>query len=95
MDAWGGPAIRPLDFPALMRSHEATHSELARTVEDLASWLSVVELGLVQMLDKATQDTIAEEQEQEEADAAAPVNGNGDEYAETPPSPLQALVASK
>ncbi|KAH9937727.1 Pkinase-domain-containing protein [Amylocystis lapponica] len=91
-DVLGGPAIRPLDFPQLMHSHEATHVELARTVEDLASWLSVVELGLTQMLDKANQDTIEEEQEQEDSIVAGDDRG---ERAETPPSPLAALVASK
>jgi len=93
MDTLGGPTIRPLDFPSLMRSHEATHTELAHTVEDLASWLSMVELGLTQMLDRANQDTIAEEQEQEDTDA---ITMNGDsKHAETPPSPLQALVVGK
>jgi protein-serine/threonine kinase len=59
-----GPAIRPLDFGALMLSHEGTHAELARTVADLTQWLSVVEVGLSGMLDTAAdEDTIAEEQE--------------------------------
>jgi protein-serine/threonine kinase len=58
------PAIRPLDFGALMLSHEGTHAELARTVADLTQWLSVVEVGLSGMLDTAAdEDTIAEEQE--------------------------------
>lgn len=61
-----GPIIRPLDFSLLMSSHEATHSELARTVEDLAQWLSVVEFGLSSVLDKAAEHTIEEEQEQED-----------------------------
>jgi len=46
-----------------MHSHEGTHAELARTVADLAQWLSVVEVGLSGMLDTAGEDTIAEEQE--------------------------------
>jgi hypothetical protein len=46
-----------------MLSHEGTHAELARTVEDLTQWLSVVEVGLSGMLDTASEDTIAEEQE--------------------------------
>ncbi|KAI0085126.1 hypothetical protein BDY19DRAFT_457360 [Irpex rosettiformis] len=61
-----GPMIRPLDFGAFIHSHEGTHSELARTVEDLAQWLSVVEIGLSSILDKAAEHTIEEEQEQEE-----------------------------
>lgn len=62
-----GPTLRPLDFGTLMNSHEATHSELAGTVEDLAQWLSVVEIGLTSILDKAAEHTIEEEQEQEES----------------------------
>lgn len=59
-----GPAMRPLDFSALMRSHEGTHVELARTVEDLSQWLSVVEVGLSGMLDITSEDlTITEEHE--------------------------------
>jgi len=58
-----GPAIRPLDFGALMLSHEGTHTELARTVTDLTQWLSVVEVGLSGMLNTPGEDTIAEEQE--------------------------------
>ena len=56
--------MRPLDFSALMRSHEGTHVELARTVEDLSQWLSVVEVGLSGMLDITSEDfTITEEHE--------------------------------
>ncbi|THH15477.1 hypothetical protein EW146_g5007 [Bondarzewia mesenterica] len=58
-----GPPIRPLDFEALMSSHDATHAELAKIVEDLASWLSVAEQGLTQMLEHAGEDRIDEEQE--------------------------------
>jgi hypothetical protein len=46
-----------------MLSHEGTHVELARTVEDLTQWLSVVEVGLSAMLDSASENTIAEEHE--------------------------------
>lgn len=46
-----------------MHSHEATHAELARTVDELQQWMSVVEAGLAQMLDRTTQDTIEEETE--------------------------------
>ena len=61
-----GPEIRPLDFGTVMESHEATHLELQRTVEGLTQWLSVVEVGLSQLLDKAAEHTIEEEQEQED-----------------------------
>jgi len=46
-----------------MLSHEAAHIELARTVDDLTQWLSIVEVGLIGMLDKINEDTIEEEQE--------------------------------
>lgn len=58
--------MKPLDFGPLTRSHEDTHSQLARTVEDLAQWLSVVEVGLTQMLENVGELTIEEEQEQDE-----------------------------
>ncbi|KII92284.1 hypothetical protein PLICRDRAFT_103827 [Plicaturopsis crispa FD-325 SS-3] len=58
-----GPTTRPLDYTAILVSHEATHIELARTVDDLTQWLSVVEVGLTGMLEKAFEDTIEEEQE--------------------------------
>lgn len=86
-----GPPLQPLDFASLMHSHEATHTQLARTVEDLAQWLSVVEFGLTQMLEKASEDTIEEEQEQEDSP--------GNAYAFPPPGaglslpPSSALVA--
>ena len=57
------PPIRPLDLAPLMHSHELTHAELARTVDELQQWMSVVEVGLAQMLDRTTQDTIEEETE--------------------------------
>ena len=59
-----GPAMRPLDLSVLMRSHERTHAELTRTVEDLSQWLSVVEVGLSGMLDTTSEDlTITEKHE--------------------------------
>ncbi|KAJ7188372.1 Pkinase-domain-containing protein [Mycena filopes] len=57
-----GPAIRPLDYAALITS-ESTHTELARTIDDLSQWLSIVENGLGNMLDMTYASTIAEEQE--------------------------------
>ena len=87
-----GPPLLPLDFAPLVHSHEETHTQLARTVDDLAQWLSVVELGLSHMLDKASEDTIEEEQEQEDATAAysyTPI----DPLSVIPPTPLDALAA--
>ena len=62
-DILSGPQIRPLDLGPLMHSHEATHAELARTVDELQQWMSVVEAGLTQMLDRSTEETIEEETE--------------------------------
>ena len=61
-----GPMIRPLDFASLMYSNDAMHAELARSVDDLAQWLNVVEVGLTHMLESAGEPTIEEEQEQED-----------------------------
>ncbi|KAJ3482494.1 hypothetical protein NLI96_g6936 [Meripilus lineatus] len=58
-----GPTILPLNFIPLTLSHEATHAQLATTVDDLAQWLSVVELGLTGLLESANEDIIEEEQE--------------------------------
>ena len=60
------PPIRPLDLGPLMHSHELTHAELARTVDDLQKWMSIVEVGLVQMLDRAAQDQLTIEEEAED-----------------------------
>ncbi|PIL36069.1 transporter [Ganoderma sinense ZZ0214-1] len=60
------PPIRPLDLGPLMHSHELTHAELARTVDDLQKWMSIVEVGLVQMLDRSAQDQLTIEEESEE-----------------------------
>ncbi|GLB37162.1 putative ste ste20 ysk protein kinase [Lyophyllum shimeji] len=57
-----GPALRPLDYSMLITG-ENTYSELARTIDDLTQWLTVVEVGLTGMLDKVYTDTIEEEQE--------------------------------
>jgi len=57
-----GPPIRPLDYSMLITG-ENTYSELARTIDDLTHWLTVVEVGLSGMLDKVYTDTIEEEQE--------------------------------
>jgi len=58
--------LRPLDYSALT-STEATHAELAKTIDDLARCLSVVETGLTGMLDTIyLRDAIEEEGEQEE-----------------------------
>ncbi|KAJ7497186.1 Pkinase-domain-containing protein [Mycena latifolia] len=57
-----GPPVRPLDYTALI-TNESTHTELARTIDDLSQWLSIVETGLGNMLDMSYASTIEEEQE--------------------------------
>jgi len=53
-----------------MTSKERTHAELAHTVDDLTQWLSVVEMGLMGMLERVNDDTIEEEQEDSITDKA-------------------------
>lgn len=57
-----GPQIRPLDYLSLI-THESTHAELARTIEDLTQWLSLVEIGLGGILETTHTNTIEEEKE--------------------------------
>ncbi|KZT28925.1 hypothetical protein NEOLEDRAFT_1057137 [Neolentinus lepideus HHB14362 ss-1] len=59
-----GPLIQPLDMFSLMTSHDLTHAQLAKTVDELAAWLQVVEVGLTTMLDRTNQDIIEEEREE-------------------------------
>lgn len=59
-----GPPIQPLDFVSLTESREATNSYLARTVDDLTRWFSVIEVGFANMLEQSGGDVIAEEQEE-------------------------------
>jgi hypothetical protein len=57
------PPIRKLDFGGLMASHEETHAELERIVDDLMQWLSIAEWGLTRLLEKPSEDRIDEETE--------------------------------
>lgn len=59
--------MRSLDYAALI-NQKSTHAELARTIDDLAQWLAVVEVGLSGMLETGHSDTIEEEQEISEVD---------------------------
>jgi protein-serine/threonine kinase len=91
-DPLTGPTVRLLDFGGLVDSHEATHLELARTVEDLTQWLSVVEIGLSSILDKAAEHTIEEEQEQ---DLNGGLNNTlSDSFMSYPPSDIPPPVPS-
>lgn len=55
------PTVGPLDYSALV-TNGTTYSELTKTINDLATWLSVVETGLNGVLE-GDFDTIKEEQE--------------------------------
>jgi len=45
-----GPPIRSFDYSALLTADDV-HGELAKVVEDLATWLGIVETGLTAVLD--------------------------------------------
>lgn len=66
-----GPPIQPLDFVSLTESQEATNSYLARTVDDLTRWFSVIEVGFANMLEQSDGDAIAEEQEETPTEQAS------------------------
>ncbi|KAG6820991.1 hypothetical protein H0H93_008620 [Arthromyces matolae] len=57
-----GPSLQPLDYRKLM-TVDNTYVELARTIEDLTQWLSVVEAGMSGILELVSTDTIEEEHE--------------------------------
>ncbi|KAL0063282.1 kinase that interacts with cdc31p [Marasmius tenuissimus] len=61
----GLPPLRVLDFNALS-TVESTHSELARTIDDLAKCLAVVEAGLTGMLELQNTYVGPIEEEQED-----------------------------
>ena len=65
------PQIRKLDFEALMFSHEETHAELERIVDDLVQCLFTAEVGLTRLLERPSEDRI--EEETEDVDNAANV----------------------
>ena len=71
MESTLGPPIQPLDFVSLTESQEATNSYLARTVDDLTRWFSVIEVGFANMLEQSGGDAIAEEQEETPTDQAS------------------------
>jgi hypothetical protein len=55
-----GPSVVPLDYPDLIENSTVS-SELARTLDDLSQWLSVIELNLTGVLDNTFSDVIEEE----------------------------------
>ncbi|KAJ6586809.1 Pkinase-domain-containing protein [Mycena vulgaris] len=90
-----GPPVRPLDYTALITS-ESTHMELARTIDDLSQWLSIVETGLGNMLDMSYASTIEEEQEGSTTDPEdeAPYFEQSSDSAGQTSSPRQPLAAT-
>ncbi|GJJ15018.1 hypothetical protein Clacol_009291 [Clathrus columnatus] len=66
------PVLRPLDLLAFAASPAETHAELARTVDDLAKWLSFVENGLTDLLERSLSEgggqTVIKENFEEEED---------------------------
>ena len=52
-----------------MSSHEETHAELEHIVDDLVQWLSIAELGMTGLLERASEDRIEEETEDTENSA--------------------------
>lgn len=73
------PQIRKLDFEALMFSHEETHAELERIVDDLVQCLFTAEVGLTRLLERPSEDRI--EEETEDMDNGANVKSNEDKSA--------------
>jgi len=69
--------LRPLDFASLLSSHEGTHAELARTVEELSIWLQLVEHGLSTALTSGEDPTIHELEESIVDDYDNAVSGAG------------------
>lgn len=67
------PQIRKLDFEALLFSHEETHAELERIVDDLVQCLFTAEVGLTRLLERPSEDRI--EEETEDMDNGANVGG--------------------
>ncbi|KAG6372348.1 kinase-like domain-containing protein [Boletus reticuloceps] len=81
-----GPPIPPLDFVSLTGSQEATNSYLARTVDDLTRWFSVIEVGFANLLEQSGGDAIAEEQEETPTEQASfNVVSNADNSAHVQP----------
>ena len=58
-----GPTIPPLNFEVIASSHEETHGILEKVVDDLSQWLSVVEVGLNQILDVMGEEWTVEEEQ--------------------------------
>lgn len=77
------PLIKPLELLKSTLSPAEAQAELARTVDDLAKWLSVVEAGLTSLLEKSLFEgghsvVIQENREEEDAvDGGVFANGSG------------------
>jgi hypothetical protein len=55
------PPVTPLDYISLITDNSAS-SELEKKLEDLSQWLTIVELGLTNILDTSYSDVIEEEE---------------------------------
>ncbi|KAI9463536.1 hypothetical protein BJY52DRAFT_1184558 [Lactarius psammicola] len=73
------PQIRKLDFEALMFSHEETHAELERIVDDLVQCLFTAEVGLTRLLERPSEDRIEEETEDVDGGANVGVPKNNED----------------
>lgn len=63
-NASSSPPIRILNYPSLMDGSRAqVHTEMTQTVENLASWLGILEEGLNSIMSFPRSDVIEEEQE--------------------------------
>jgi hypothetical protein len=60
-DESSGPSVVPLDYTSLIAKNSAP-SELEKKLDDLSQWLSIVEVGLTNILDTTCSDTIEEEE---------------------------------
>lgn len=73
------PVIKPLELLKSTLSPAEAQAELARTVDDLAKWLSVVETGLANLLEKSLFDghSVVIREEEDAVDGGAFANGGG------------------
>lgn len=57
------PPTKALDYTSLMNTNRGQlHTEMTKTIEQLAGWLGVLEGGLTSMIDERPNDIIEEEE---------------------------------
>jgi len=74
-----------LDYNALLQSREETHAELARTIDELAQWLQIVETGFTTLLNHVDEGIIEEGSEDGDDLTTKPIPLNT--ISSTPPPP--------